>query len=352
MIFALQAAEDASREWRLIDVPETWILVLVVLPLIAGVSFLGYRSEPISTVWKATLGCLRFAAIALLCLVLFRPMVVEREEEVRPAEVIILLDDSASMSRVDSYADEATREGLAPFAPNGIAIATRVDLARNATTTRLLPALKSKGYQARVMRFDATATAMAGDDRRQYGAARLQARDHIGNGNAYLHGRAFLGPGNRHQPAHSLDDQVVPRPFLLAKGGDRAMDDTRVGGGDRLSAQPQAVGDSGSEVLDQHVRASHHVQEEIAPGPAAQIQTDRPLTPVDGEKVGAEAQVSLSQIRRPPGACVVTARWPLDLYDGRPQIGQEHAAVGASQDARQVENGEPVQSGRAGRALV
>jgi len=129
--------------------------------LIAGVSFLGYRSEPISTVWKATLGCLRFAAIALLCIVLFRPVVVEREEEVLPAEVLVLLDDSASMSRVDSYADERTREGLAPFAPNGIAIATRVDLARNATTTRLLPALKSKGYQARVMRFDATATAMA-----------------------------------------------------------------------------------------------------------------------------------------------------------------------------------------------
>ena len=80
MIALLQAAESASREWRLVDVPETWILVLIILPLIAAVCFLGYRSEPISATWKATLGCLRFAAIALLCLVLFRPVVVEREE--------------------------------------------------------------------------------------------------------------------------------------------------------------------------------------------------------------------------------------------------------------------------------
>ena len=33
MIFTLQTAESASREWRLVDVPETWVLVLVVLML-------------------------------------------------------------------------------------------------------------------------------------------------------------------------------------------------------------------------------------------------------------------------------------------------------------------------------
>mgnify|MGYP003712284007 CR=1 FL=1 len=31
MIALLQAAESASREWRLVDVPETWILVLIIL---------------------------------------------------------------------------------------------------------------------------------------------------------------------------------------------------------------------------------------------------------------------------------------------------------------------------------
>ncbi|MCH2106294.1 MAG: hypothetical protein MK291_06605, partial [Planctomycetes bacterium] len=80
----LQAAEGASRELRLVDVPETWVLVLVVLPVLAGVTLLSYRAEPISSGWKAALGALRFSAIALLCLVLFRPVMVEREEEILP----------------------------------------------------------------------------------------------------------------------------------------------------------------------------------------------------------------------------------------------------------------------------
>ena len=157
----LQTIEGASREWRLVDAPETWVIVLVVLPILAAVSILSYRSEPISTAWKATLGALRFAAIALLCLVLFRPVMVEREEEILPAEVLVLLDDSASMSRVDAYPDEETRAGLAPFAPGGLDTATRVELARNAATKRIFPALQSKGYLTRALRFDTTASAMA-----------------------------------------------------------------------------------------------------------------------------------------------------------------------------------------------
>jgi len=157
----LQATEGTSREWRFIDAPETWIIVLIILPVLAGVSFLSYRSEPISTAWKAVLAALRFAAIGLLCLVLFRPVMVEREEEILPAEVLVLLDDSASMSRIDAYTDEVTRAGLAPFAPQGLASATRVDLARNAATRRLLPALQAKGYLTRALRFDTTSSAMA-----------------------------------------------------------------------------------------------------------------------------------------------------------------------------------------------
>ena len=49
MKLALQAAEATSREWRFVDLPETWVLVLIVFPLLAAVCVLGYRSEPIST---------------------------------------------------------------------------------------------------------------------------------------------------------------------------------------------------------------------------------------------------------------------------------------------------------------
>jgi len=161
MVGLFQIAEGASSELRFVDAPETWILVLIVLPVLAGVALLSYRSEPISTPWKAALGALRFAAIALLCLVLFRPVMVEREEEILPAEVLVMLDDSASMSRVDAYPDEATRTGLTPFAGVQLDDTARVQLARNAATKRLLPALQGKGYLTRALRFDKSAAALA-----------------------------------------------------------------------------------------------------------------------------------------------------------------------------------------------
>jgi len=229
MILALQAAEGAIREWRLVDVPETWILVLVVLPLIAGISFLGYRSEPISTTWKVTLGCLRFAAIALLCLVLFRPVMVEREEEVRPAEVIVLLDDSASMSRVDSYADEATRAGLTPFAPEGLASAARVDLARNAARMRLLPSLQSKGYQTRVMRFDTTATAMA------------EVNALSGHGHATHLGDSLAAALASHRGRHVTDVVVVTDG--RSTGGAPPMDAARSAAAAGIPVHSLLVGD-------------------------------------------------------------------------------------------------------------
>jgi uncharacterized membrane protein len=229
MIALLQAAESASREWRLVDVPETWILVLIILPLIVAVCFLGYRSEPISATWKVTLGCLRFAAIALLCLILFRPVVVEREEHVLPAEVLILLDDSASMSRVDSYADEAMRQGLAPFAPGGLARAARVDLARNAATERLLPALQSKGYETRVLRFDATATSMSNP-------ASLS-----GHGHATHLGDSLAAALERHRGRHITD--VILVSDGRSTGGSPYVDAARSAAAAGIPVHSLLVGD-------------------------------------------------------------------------------------------------------------
>jgi uncharacterized membrane protein len=229
MMLLLQAAESASREWRLVDVPETWILVLIIVPLIAGVAFLGYRSEPISTMWKATLGCLRCAAIALLVLVLFRPVIVEREEQILPAEVLVLLDDSASMKRVDSYADEATRRGLAPFAPSGLARASRAELVRNAVANRLLPALEAKGYKPRLMRFDTSATAMAN-------AKALSARGH-----ATHIGDALSSALSAHRGRHVTD--VVLLSDGRSTGGSPPIDAARSAAAAGIPVHTLLVGD-------------------------------------------------------------------------------------------------------------
>lgn len=140
--------------FRLLDAPATWIIVLGVVPACALVAWFSYRKEPISTRARVFLSALRCAAFLLLCFVIFRPVFVERREEVRQAEVVILADDSASMRRKDDYAgDEGARERLSVLAGKAPADSMRVELARAALDKVLLPHLKKEGYAARLFRF-------------------------------------------------------------------------------------------------------------------------------------------------------------------------------------------------------
>lgn len=159
MIGLLTLLEPASgtgvREtFRLLDIPEAWIVVLVVLPLCALVAWLAYRSEDLAPGPRAMLVVLRFLALVLLAAVLARPVFVERREEVRPAEVVVLFDDSASMSRKDAYAaDEGTREALNDLTGRQPADVQRVEIARKAYADVLAPLLAKGGYVPRVLRF-------------------------------------------------------------------------------------------------------------------------------------------------------------------------------------------------------
>jgi len=149
------ASGTGVREtFRLLDIPEAWIVVLVVLPLCALVAWLAYRSEDLAPGPRAMLVVLRFLALVLLAAVLARPVFVERREEVRPAEVVVLFDDSASMSRKDAYAaDEGTREALNDLTGRQPADVQRVEIARKAYADVLAPLLAKGGYVPRVLRF-------------------------------------------------------------------------------------------------------------------------------------------------------------------------------------------------------
>jgi uncharacterized membrane protein len=166
----LQAPVDEAgigmrESLRLLDLPELWVVVLVLIPMAAFVAWTGYASESLSGRARTVLGALRLSAFLLLMLVLFRPVLVQRSEEVRPAEVLILVDDSASMGRLDAYlGDDAQRQALSAFAPEGLEQTTRLDLAAQALGSELLPHLERQGYQARLIRFaeDASATSDLG----------------------------------------------------------------------------------------------------------------------------------------------------------------------------------------------
>lgn len=161
----MAAVDEGLREtFRLLDLPESWVLVLVLFPLLAIVSWIGYGRERLPNSMRWILVSLRFVALAALLLVLFRPVLVQKREEVREAEVLVLLDDSASMRRRDAYGGDADlRERVRQLANSlGSGVSgegsdqdpMRLELARAALENELLPHLEEKGYGVRMFSFD------------------------------------------------------------------------------------------------------------------------------------------------------------------------------------------------------
>lgn len=173
------AGDAVAESWRLLELPPAWVIVLVVLPLAALIAGAAYWREALPRRARAVLAGLRLASFLLLLLVLARPVKVRQQQDVQPAEVLVLVDDSASMAKRDDYGgDDEARAGLARFSASGDpAQATRSELARAALTSRVLPALTERGYVARVLSFADSAQSVSD-------VARLEARGastHLGD---------------------------------------------------------------------------------------------------------------------------------------------------------------------------
>jgi hypothetical protein len=173
-----QTAETATaagmrESLRLLDLPATWVLVLVILPLAALVCWLGYRGERLSPLSRGVLFSLRFGALLVLLLVLFRPVLVLHREEVQKAEVIVLVDDSASMQRKDAYSgDAAMRQALEKLSNRELADTQRGELARAALERGVLPMLEQQGYEVRLFGFADAVVPLTGlDDLSSRGSA-------------------------------------------------------------------------------------------------------------------------------------------------------------------------------------
>ncbi|MEY2806120.1 MAG: hypothetical protein RIR65_537, partial [Planctomycetota bacterium] len=146
-----QGASDTRHEYKLVDLPPAWVVVLVVLPLLALVAWIGYARAPLSLRRRVVLALLRASSLALFLAILARPVQVQRREEVRQAEVLVLHDDSASMRREDGvHGEGAVRAQLARLAGGST---TRSAVARGAVASGLQPALSAGGYARRDFRF-------------------------------------------------------------------------------------------------------------------------------------------------------------------------------------------------------
>lgn len=235
---ALQANEvetltGTSRTLEFLDMPPAWILVLVLIPLLAAISFFGYWRESLSTKYRVILTGLRFASLLLLLFVLFRPVFEKRREEVLPAEVVVLVDDSASMRRRDAYTGDAaalaTVDRLVP--QNAVAEdPMRLEVARAALEKELLPYLEERGYEPRVFRFSEALTS-------------LQNWDNVkGTGTATHLGSAIQQTLAYHRGRHVTDVLLVSDG--RSNGGAVPADAARASGASGIPVHSLIIGDT------------------------------------------------------------------------------------------------------------
>ncbi|HJP02216.1 MAG TPA: hypothetical protein QF764_10650 [Planctomycetota bacterium] len=245
------AGETGMRETlRFLDLPEAWVGVLIILPLTAGVAWIGYRREHLQPWARWTLVSLRFVALAILLGVLFRPVFVQRTEEVKPAEVIVLIDDSASMRRMDAYAgDDAAREALAHLAPRALGATTRLELAAAGIEGDLLPLLAEGAYEPRLFRFDEDTAPLP------------DLTGLTGRGRGTSLGDALSGSLAAHRGRHVTDVVIVSDG--RSNGGSSPLDAARAAAASGIAVHTIVVGDTRPErnVLVQLVEIPEEVLE-------------------------------------------------------------------------------------------
>ena len=135
---------------------------LNAFPALALVAFIGYWREAVGRNARLLLSFLRFTSLLLLLLVLFRPVRVRHQENVKPAEVVVLIDDSASMQRKDAYSgDQAARSTLTALRGTAPENWTRIELLQAGLEKELLPVLKAKDYETRLFRFAESLTPLS-----------------------------------------------------------------------------------------------------------------------------------------------------------------------------------------------
>ncbi len=104
-----------------------------------------------------------------------------------------------------------------------------------------------------------------------------------------------------------------------------------------LIADARAARPRRTEVLDDDVRALHQPLDGGASALVGEVECDAALAPVERQVVGGLAAVEW----RPPGARLVARAGPLDLDHVGAEIGEEHRAIRAREDPREVEHPDP-----------
>ena len=202
----------------------------------------------------------------------------------------------------------------------------------------------------------APARPVAVAQRRQNCHGGVHAGVEIGDANAELGRGAVLRPGDAHDPAQALHQEVITRArgfrARLAEPRDRAHHQPRKAGKQVGRGEAMAGEVADLVVLDQHIGVDHEPIENGAVVGVCEIQRHRALVAVGRQEIGAlrsRLAVGLGLPGRPPAAGVIAVARPFDLDHIGAEIAEHLRAARPRQNAGQVEHAHTGQC--AGRGL-
>ena len=135
LLCLLETRLETRVEW--LAAPEPWVIAVVIIPLLLGISAWGYRGEvgKLGRKAKVLLGSLRFLALLILVLILFQPTLTRERVQTESSTVLVVVDDSFSMGIQDRWSDPSIPASIASVA--GIQVSeetTRIEIARGLLT--------------------------------------------------------------------------------------------------------------------------------------------------------------------------------------------------------------------------
>ncbi|MEC7725230.1 MAG: VWA domain-containing protein [Planctomycetota bacterium] len=153
---AAETSTYVKETFRFLNMPPEWVLALVIFPATLAFAWWSYsglkRLEPRT---RLALSALRWLAVTLCLLLLFQPAFEVTTFRKTRNQVHVLVDDSASMARMDRYPSEEQRETLRKRVSGELGAMTRAELVQAVLEADdgMLPRLRET-HDVRLFRVD------------------------------------------------------------------------------------------------------------------------------------------------------------------------------------------------------